>query len=369
MGDIVLFGATGYTGRLTAEALVARGLRPVLAARSAAKLEAVATALGGLETRVADVSRLETVRSLVTGGDVLVSTVGPFARFGGPAIEAAIEAGAAYLDSTGEPAFVRRVFETHDGPARARGVPLLTAFGADYVPGHTAAGVALSEAGEEATRVDVGYYATGRARAAGDSVAMSEGTAASLAGALFEPGLLFREGRRHLAYGGRSMRRFDVRGKDRLAVAIPATEHLALPTSYPWLREVNVYLGWFGAASPALVAFGHVIAALARVPGFRGLMGRLAARKTSSGRGPSAESRAASGSHVVAITYDAGGRELTRVEMSGPNGYTYTAAILAWGAEVAWAGGVHGSGALGPLEAFGLDELVAGSAEAGLRRV
>jgi short subunit dehydrogenase-like uncharacterized protein len=98
----VLFGATGYMGELTAHALVGRGVRPVLAARNAQRLEALARQLGGLDTAVADVGRPETVRALVTRGDVLVSTVGPFERYGEPAIQAAIAAGAHYLDSTGE---------------------------------------------------------------------------------------------------------------------------------------------------------------------------------------------------------------------------------------------------------------------------
>ena len=119
-GRIVLFGATGYTGRLTAEALVARGAKPVLAARNAGALSELADELGGgLETAVADVSRPESVGALVSKGDVMVSTVGPFARWGGPAIEAAIRVGAAYLDSTGESSFIRRVFEYYGNLATA----------------------------------------------------------------------------------------------------------------------------------------------------------------------------------------------------------------------------------------------------------
>ena len=81
-GRIVLFGATGYTGRLTAEALVARGARPVLAARSEARLRELAADLGAadLEQRTADVQGPDTVAALVERGDVLVSTVGPFTR-------------------------------------------------------------------------------------------------------------------------------------------------------------------------------------------------------------------------------------------------------------------------------------------------
>ena len=85
---IVLFGATGYTGRLTAEAMTRRGLRPVLAGRSAEKLSAMAAELGGIETAVGDVATPGSVRALVDRGDVLVTTVGPFVRWGQAAAEA-----------------------------------------------------------------------------------------------------------------------------------------------------------------------------------------------------------------------------------------------------------------------------------------
>src|SRR5215218_4205332 len=148
---IVLFGATGYTGRLAAEAMVERGLKPVLAARSKEKLDALATELGGeLDTAVADVADPPSVRALVERGDVLVTTVGPFARWGGPAAAAASDAGACYIDSTGEPAFIREVFERYGPAAEKSGAAMVTAFGYDWVPGNLAGGLALDRAGAPA---------------------------------------------------------------------------------------------------------------------------------------------------------------------------------------------------------------------------
>jgi short subunit dehydrogenase-like uncharacterized protein len=121
-GRIVLFGATGYTGRLVAEAMVELGLKPVLSARGRDRLEAMAADLGGLDTAVADVANPTSVRALVERGDVLVTTVGPFARWGAPAAEAASSVGAHYLDSTGEPAFIRAVFERYGRSPPAPGV-------------------------------------------------------------------------------------------------------------------------------------------------------------------------------------------------------------------------------------------------------
>src|SRR5215211_2118790 len=186
---IVLFGATGYTGRLAAEAMVERGMKPVLAARSSEKLDALAGGLGGgLETATADVSDPPSVAALVEKGDVLVTTVGPFARWGQPAAAAATTAGAHYIDSTGEPAFIREVFERYGPVAEQAGSAMLTAMGYDWVPGNAAGGVALDRAGELATRIDVGYFITG-------SGSMSGGTRASTLGAIAAPAFGFRDGR------------------------------------------------------------------------------------------------------------------------------------------------------------------------------
>ena len=243
-GRIVLFGATGYTGRLTAEALVRRGTRPVLAARNPASLEKLASELGGLERAVADVARPETVRELVDRGDVLLTTVGPFKQWGAAAAEAAINQGAHYLDSTGEPPFIREVFE-HYGPAAERaGIGMVTAFGYDWVPGNLAGALALRDAGLDAERVDVGYYFTGNTRGG-----MSGGTRASLIGVIAEQSFAFRDGRIVTEPGARRIRDFEVDGKRQPAVSVGASENFTLPRLAPQLREVNTYLGWFGPLS------------------------------------------------------------------------------------------------------------------------
>ncbi len=93
MGKIVLFGATGYTGRLVAGALVAGGAAPLLAGRDRDRLDSLSARLGGLETAIADAAGPESLRSLLDRGDVLVSTVGPFALRGEAALGAAVDPG------------------------------------------------------------------------------------------------------------------------------------------------------------------------------------------------------------------------------------------------------------------------------------
>jgi short subunit dehydrogenase-like uncharacterized protein len=363
---IVLFGATGYTGRLTAQALVARGVRPVLAARSAEKLEALAAELEPpVETAVADTDRPETISSLLERGDVLISTVGPFARFGQPALQAAIGARSSYLDSTGEPAFVREVFERFGPAARRAGCGLIPAFGYDYVPGNLAGALALREAGSAAARLDIGYFVTGQATGA-----WSGGTLASLAGAMTAPGFAFRDGRLRSEPNGRRVRRFELRGSHSSAVSIGGTEHLSLPRLEHSLREVGVYIGWAGRLSRGLQGLAIPTGALARAPISGPALRALTARAPGgSSGGPDAASRARTGSHVIATAYDSNGRELSEVRLDGQNPYAFTAAILAWGAEKAAERGLESTGAIGPVEGVGLEALEQGCREAGLSRV
>jgi short subunit dehydrogenase-like uncharacterized protein len=359
---IVLFGATGYTGRLTAEAMVERGLKPVLAARSQAKLDDLADELGGdLETATADVSDPPTVAALVESGDVLVTTVGPFARWGQPAAAAATTAGAHYIDSTGEPVFIREVFERYGPPADQAGIGMLTAMGYDWVPGNLAGALALDRAGDLATRVDVGYFIVG------SGASMSGGTRASLVGAITAPAFGFRDGRVETERGAKRVRSFRVGSKDLAGISVGSSEHFTLPRLAPRLREVNAYLGWFGPASRAMQAMSAGTSVAMKLPGAEKLWGAASERfvQGSTG-GPGEEARSRSGSHIVGIAYDAAGRPLSEVHLKGVDGYTFTGRILAWAAEHAATGGLKGSGALGPVDGFGLEALVAGAAEAGI---
>ena len=365
-GRIVLFGATGYTGQLVAEQMVTRELRPVLAARSEDKLARMAEELGGLETAVADVGRPESVRALVEQGDVLVTTVGPFARWGGPALEAAIGAGAHYLDSTGEPGFIRSVFEQHGPRAERAGCALLTALGYDWVPGNLAGALALREAGEAAVAVRIGYFITGEVGASG----MSGGTRASAAGAFLEPQYAWRGGRLRSERGAARVASFDVGGRRRQGISVGTSEAFALPRVHIGLRDVEVYLGWFGGASRAMGVMSAAMAGARRVPGVtRGLdslFGRLV--KGSTG-GPGPEERARSGSEIVAEARGPTGSVLATARLSGVDAYTFTGGMLAWAAERAAAGELGGTGALGPVDGFGLDQLEEGVAAAGIRQV
>jgi short subunit dehydrogenase-like uncharacterized protein len=354
---IVVFGATGFTGRLTAERLAAQGAQPVLAGRSEASVRTLAEALG-TEWRVADARRQNSVYALLEPGDVLLSTVGPFGRLGEPVVRAATGAKAIYLDSTGEPSFIRRVFEELGPPAQRAGAALLPAMGYDFVPGTLAGALALEDAGADAVRVDVGYYAFG--------AGISAGTRRSAASVMLDEGYQFRDGALRRARMAERVRSFSVRGKDRPAVSLGGSEHFGLPAAYPQLREVNTYLGWFGRLARPMQAATLAGSGLMRVPGARATIHAIAGRIVELGRMPEPSSGA---SWFVGEAFDAGGNRLATVHLSGTEPYALTAGLLAWAARRAADSGVEGTGALGPLQAFGLGATEEGCREAGLERV
>jgi short subunit dehydrogenase-like uncharacterized protein len=369
---VVLFGATGYTGRRTAEAMVRRGLRPVLAGRSAGRLTSLAQQLATLgfgkpAVVTADIGDPASVRALIGKGDVLVSTVGPFIRLGGAALSAAVDAGAIYLDSTGEPPFIRRVFEEFGPRAQQTGASLITAFGHDYVPGNLAGALVLGSSGSAVHRVEIGYLIDG----AGRAQVISRGTFASLVELATEQSFTWRAGIQPEPPGSR-MRTFSVSGRNCPAVSIGSTEHYSLPrlAGRAGLPEVDVYLGSSGAAARALQLSSRVIPALLALPGARSAVGRIgqfAMHWIAEEPDPLALARVTS--HVVGTAYDAAGSALAQVRLRSGDPYQLTANLLAWGAKRAAEHGVSAPGALGPVEAFGLQALETGAFQAGLSRV
>jgi short subunit dehydrogenase-like uncharacterized protein len=368
-GRIVLYGATGYIGGLTAQAMVATGARPVLAGRSKDRLNELAERLsrdnGGvtLETAVTASAGPRPLRELLGTGDVLVSTAGPFLKVGRPVVEAAVDAGAIYLDSSGEPPFIRQVFEEFGPRAERTGAVLLTAFGYDYVPGSLAGALALEAAGPAAVHVRVGYFVHGNV-----AKATSAGTRASVTGVLLAPGYSLRGGRIVTERTAAHVASFQVDGARRQAFSIGSSEQFALPRlrRQPPLADVGVYLGWFGSATGVVHYASAVAAPVERFTGVRGALDRLARRIQRSRATPGTSQ--ALRSDVVAEAADAHGRRLATTRLTGGDPYSFTAPMLAWAAGTAAATGVRPAGALGPAEAFGLDDLERACAAAGFHR-
>ncbi|MFV8186417.1 saccharopine dehydrogenase family protein [Streptomyces sp. AF1B] len=138
--DIVLYGATGFVGTLTAEYLAAHapdGLRWAIAGRSERKLEQLRERLpGGEKVGVlrADVSDPADVRELAGHARVVATTVGPYITYGQELVAACADSGADYLDLCGEPEFVDLTYVRHDARARETGARLVHACGFDSIP-------------------------------------------------------------------------------------------------------------------------------------------------------------------------------------------------------------------------------------------
>lgn len=124
--QVLVYGASGHTGRFVVDELLRRGLSPVLAGRNAERLSAVEPTRTGLERRVAAVADERLLQELVTGIDVVVNCAGPFLDTARPLAGAAVRAGAHYLDVTAEQQVVQELYRELDVP-RAAGVAVVPA--------------------------------------------------------------------------------------------------------------------------------------------------------------------------------------------------------------------------------------------------
>lgn len=138
--DVVVFGATGVTGRRVAaylaERAAATGLRWAAAARDATKLERIFDEVGisAPETISADIGDPPSLRAMAARTRVLLDLVGPYTLYGRPVLEACIESGTHYMDLTGELPFVREMIADFAGPAREAGVKIVQVSGFEALP-------------------------------------------------------------------------------------------------------------------------------------------------------------------------------------------------------------------------------------------
>jgi short subunit dehydrogenase-like uncharacterized protein len=163
--DVVVFGATGVTGRRVAAYLAQRapqtGARWAAAGRDAAKVRRVLGDEGvpAPEVLVADVADPASLSAMAARARVVLNLVGPYTSYGRPVVDACVEAGAHYVDLTGELPFVREVIEQVHGRAVAAGVKVVQACGFESLPPDLAVVLAAREAqrrwDEELARVDV----------------------------------------------------------------------------------------------------------------------------------------------------------------------------------------------------------------------
>lgn len=318
--DITLFGATGFVGRLIAHYLARRAptsVRLRLAGRDRDKLERLGRELRReVGIAVADVDDAEALARVAGETRVLLTTVGPYLRYGEPVARACVEQGADYLDLTGEPAYVDGLIARHDAAARERGVLLLPCCGFDSIP--TDLGVLYTV--RELPRglpITIAGYVEGRG-------GFSGGTVASALGVLGAP-----RARRERERGA-------ARPRPRLHFQ-PELQRwgLPMPTIDPAIARRSAALrGDYGAsfeyghylALPGLVAVGVAVAGLGALAGIastapgRALIGKL----RPPGSGPSEDTRARSWFKVSFVGTAGASRVITEVSGGDP-GYDETA--------------------------------------------
>ena len=141
--DIVVWGATGFTGRLAAEKLAARvgsgsDLRWAIGGRNQEKLEAVRSGLGPAAADIpiitGDSHDVASLEALVARTNVVCSTVGPYAMYGSELVGACVRAGTHYCDLSGEAHWIRKMMDAHEAEAAETGARIVHACGMDSIP-------------------------------------------------------------------------------------------------------------------------------------------------------------------------------------------------------------------------------------------
>jgi short subunit dehydrogenase-like uncharacterized protein len=351
-GMIVLYGATGYTGRLVTRELVERGADFVLGGRSREKLDRASPEAGaGAPTRVASVDDPASLRALLDGADVLINCAGPFTHAGEPVVRAAVDAGVHYVDSTGEQPFIRMVFERYGPPAERKGIALVPACGFDYVPGDCIARIA-ARGREPLEELVLAYHLEGFGMTRGtmrSALEMMKGGSA----------VEYRDGDWRAAPNGVVRASFDFGGSiGRVPVGpYPAGEPITVPR-HTDVRNVVVKLSARAAMPQPMVPFAaYLIPLFNRVlkTPIAPLLNRAIDRLP---EGPPEDARRAVTWKIVAQGHTRDGRDSVRASVSGRDVYGLTARALVWAAEEIQADRHSGPGALGPAAAFDPEEML-----------
>ena len=340
--DVVLFGATGFTGGLTADYLAGAapdGCRWALAGRNQAKLEAVRDRLAAKDPSLAtlpllhaDVSDPASMADVASRARVVITTVGPYVEHGEPLVAACAEAGTDYVDLTGEPEFVDRTYLAHHTRAVETGARIVHACGFDSIPHDLGAMFTVQQLPQ-----GVPLRVRGMVR-----------SNATLSGGTFASALAAFSRARQMKQAHAERRKVEPRlegRKVRTTVERPHFDREAgfwlvpLPTIDPFVvRRSAAALESYGPD----FTYSHYAAAkkLTSVVGGIGLVGGLAAAaqvppvrrfllsRLPQGEGPSEERRARSYFSVRFIGEGGGRRTYTEVRGGDP-GYTETAKMLA----------------------------------------
>ncbi|WP_426734147.1 saccharopine dehydrogenase family protein [Myxococcus faecalis] len=332
----LLYGASGYTGRLIAEEAVRRGHRPVLSGRSREKLAPLAELLG-LEVRPASLDDPRQLAAAMDGLPLVLHAAGPFVHTSEPMRLACLAAGTHYLDITGEVPVFEGSFR-HDADAKARGVSFMSGVGFDVVPTDCLARY-VGEQVPGATELDIAIAAVSQA---------SAGTTKSALIQIPEGGKVRRNGQLEPYPMGHGARRVRFSDRERSVMPIPWGD-LSTAFHTTGIPNITTYMA-FPANSARVLRWTHPILrrALKLGPIRDGLMKLVDARV----KGPGADLRTSSRSYVWAQARAPDGRA-AQAWLEVAEGYLFTARSSVLAVEELLAQPTPG--ALTPAGAFGAD--------------
>lgn len=336
--DIVLYGATGFTGGLTADYLAANapeGCRWGIAGRSLAKLEAVRDRLGvaDLPLIVADSSDEQSLAELAAQTRVIITTVGPYLKYGEPLVRACAEAGTDYVDLTGEPEFVDEMYLKYHDRAAETGARLVHCCGFDSIPHDLGAWFTVKQLGDSAPITLRGVvrsnatFSGGTFHSAMEQFPRARQMAAAMKSRRKKEGAP-AAGRRSKAVNGKPARDkvlgFWLLPLPTIDPFVVARSGAALPSYGPDFR----YSHYAGTKTLHMAVGGAVgvssLAVASQIKPLREFM----KKRIEPGEGPSEKRRANSWFTVDFVGESAGRRVHTRVSGGDP-GYTETAKMLA----------------------------------------
>ena len=164
--EIIVYGATGFTGQICCKYLRDNysDLAWAMAGRNQDKLEQLKSDFNlDCDVVVADGADLQALRSLASQAKVVLSTAGPFARYGSLLVQACVEEGSHYTDITGENHWVRGLIDKHHAEAASKGIRIIPSCGYDSIPSDLGAFFTISQFNKPVSRVDVYHEAQGGA--------------------------------------------------------------------------------------------------------------------------------------------------------------------------------------------------------------
>ncbi|MBK7907879.1 MAG: saccharopine dehydrogenase NADP-binding domain-containing protein [Gemmatimonadetes bacterium] len=333
---MLIYGVTGYTGRLILEEALARGHRPVLSGRSAAAVEALARQ-HGLEARPAALDDPAAMQRALSGAGPVIHCAGPFLHTAQPMLAACLAARVHYLDITGEIGVFEAMAAAHERGVQA-GITILPGVGFDVVPTDCLA-AHLKRRLPGATSIELAFSG---------GTGPSHGTAATVIEGLGLGGAVRRGGRIIRVPSAWRTRTVPFADKSRLCVTIPWGD-VSTAFHSTGIPDITTYMATTasGLRSMRLMRLVEPLLRMRALKRF--LLGRLKSRPA----GPSTAALERTQSQVWGEATDASGATV-RARLSAATGYKLTALAAVRAAEKV-AGGAIPTGFVTPAKAFGAD--------------